>query len=124
MKKVLAGFAIMMALATGAQAQDSVSHKTHNFRHHHKEMYKNLNLTDEQKQEVKKLNTDFRAKMEELKKQDHLSVKEMNEKKSALFNERQTAFKNVLNDEQKTKFDAQQKQFKDRKMQRRGKDAA
>ncbi|MEP7258640.1 MAG: hypothetical protein ABI687_09630 [Flavitalea sp.] len=124
MKKIIAGFAIMMAMTIGAQAQDSLKTKEHHGGGggHHKEMYKDLDLTAEQKQDAKKLNADFKVKMDAVKNDASLSEDARKDKKKAVFQERQEAFKNLLTADQKVKFDEQQKQMKEKRMKHAGKD--
>lgn len=123
MKKLVVAIAVLLTMTIGAQAQDSLRHKQHGFKKHPRgEFYKQLNLTDAQKQQVKKLNGDFRTKMEDLQKNDQMTVKEMKEKKMALMNERRSAFEQVLTSEQKTKFDELRKQAKEKRSQHQRKD--
>jgi Spy/CpxP family protein refolding chaperone len=63
---------------------------------------KELNLTDAQKQQVKALNEEYRAKFQALKAVD--SKKETKEKAKALKQEQQTKMQNILTAEQKAKM--------------------
>ncbi len=64
----------------------------------------NLNLTDEQKVKMKSMNTDFRKKMEELRKQGNVTVKEYREKMETLRKDQQTKFQSILTPEQKSEM--------------------
>lgn len=123
MKKIVTTFALIAAIALGtqAQAQNPSEQKDGKFRQ--MERYKDLNLSDAQKTDIKKINTDFRAQMETLNKNENITVKEMKEKKIALQKERQTAFQNVLTPEQKTKFQEMKKEAKAKRTQRSHKPA-
>jgi hypothetical protein len=64
-------------------------------------MMKDLNLSDAQKTQMKANREANKAKMEALKKQDNLTVKEMRERKMALMQEQKAQMESVLTAEQK-----------------------
>ncbi len=74
---------------------------------HHK-MGDKLNLTEAQRQQMKSINMDFKNRLQELKKNDNMTVKEFNAKKEALMQERKQKTQALLTAEQKN----QMKQFK------------
>jgi Spy/CpxP family protein refolding chaperone len=80
-----------------------------------------LNLTEDQKTKVKALNDDFKKQMQDLKKQDNITVKESRTRMESLRKEHRAKTENILTAEQK----AQLKTMKtDRKAEvgERGKD--
>ena len=109
MKKLITGIAIIMAMTFGAQAQDSTEHKGHGYGQHQQDRYKDLNLTDAQKQQVAALNADFKTKMDAIKKDESMTMKEVKDKRKVLLMEHRTAFQNLLTPDQKAKLDELQK---------------
>jgi Spy/CpxP family protein refolding chaperone len=79
------------------------------YHHHRRDLTKELNFTDQQKQQLKTINSDFRTKMAELNKNENITVKEMRDKRAALLKEQRTAFQNLLTPEQKTKLEDMRK---------------
>lgn len=96
----------MMSLTFGALAQEkqNLDHGKHKSKHHRKHISKDLNLTDEQKQQLKGINENHRKQMAELKKNESISVKEMNDRKALLAKEHRSAMEQILTTEQKTKM--------------------
>jgi len=118
MKNIFLGMVAIAAITFSAKAQVNNSDKTENsaeqrkefVRHHrsdHGQIAGKLNLTDEQKQQFKAINEDFKSKMDELKK-SNLSADELKEKKQTLVNERKQKVEALLTPEQKE----QMQQFK------------
>ncbi len=64
----------------------------------------NLNLTDEQQAKLKSMHRDLREKMEGLRKQDNITVKEYRERMETLQKERQAQFQSILTPEQKAEM--------------------
>ena len=118
MKKIFLGFIAIAAisLSAGAQVQRDQQDNSQNSTFDHQRggrghgghmdggMMKELNLTDAQKQQISVINSDFKSKMEELKKHDNMSVKNFNIQKEALENERKLKFENVLTADQKNQL--------------------
>jgi len=71
-----------------------------------------LNLTDDQKAQLKSINQDFHKQMEDLKKQDNISVKEYREKTDALRRDQETRFESLLTPQQKATMQKDQEAFK------------
>jgi len=120
MKKLITGIAIILAMTMGAQAQDTTQSKFGRDKPRMEDRYKELNLTDAQKAEVKTINASFREKMDNLKKETSLGEKEMKDKKKAISMEHRSAFENVLTAEQKTKFAEMRKERKEKGGHRKG----
>jgi len=111
MKKVLAltvAFAIAGFSLSAQQTREMKSHKKGTEMHHgqHKDMMKDLNLTEAQKAQLKTNREANKAKMEALNKQDNLTVKEMRERKMALMQEQKAQMESILTAEQKAKIAA------------------
>ena len=95
----------IFALTATVNAQDKMGKKG---RHHKKQgremISKQLNFSEEQKKQSKTINADFRKKMQELNKNENITVKEQREKKSAILKERKARMHGLLTAEQRTKL--------------------
>jgi Spy/CpxP family protein refolding chaperone len=116
MKKVLLSVCMAVAVAGFTQAQektDSIHHRSHHAMkgRHHDEFFKSLNLTDQQKSEIKKLNETHRREMSELKKKDNLTVKDWRGQMESLNKAHREKIQSLLTPEQKEQW---QKARKDR----------
>ena len=128
MKKLLAlSFAaVILSSAAFAQTERPVDKQAkierHAGRHDKDKMMNELNLTTEQKAQLKTQHQEMKAKHDALKAQDNITVKEMREKQQALKAEQKTRMESILTAEQKTKMAELRKQKMgekgDRKMQR------
>ena len=128
MKKLLAlSFAaVILSSAAFAQTERRVDKQAkmerHAGRHDKDKMMKELNLSKEQKSQLKVQHQDMKAKREALRVQDNITVKEMREKQAALKAEQKSKIDAVLTADQKTKMAELRKQKMgekgDRKMQR------
>ncbi|MCY7292739.1 MAG: hypothetical protein LH615_11230 [Ferruginibacter sp.] len=116
MKKLfaLSFAAVILSSAALAQTERSVDDKPRTERHkgkHDKDkMMKELNLSKEQKAQLKTQHQDMKAKREALKAQDNITVKEMREKQAALKAEQKSNMNAVLTSEQRTKMEELKKQ--------------
>lgn len=112
MKKIILS-ALIASIAIGVQAQEIKERKSERPAHHerhpgkreHRDAMKQLNLTEEQKTKFKSQNEDFRKKMEELKKNDGITVKESREKMAAIRKEHKEKTQSILTTEQKTQLE-------------------
>ncbi|MGB4845639.1 MAG: hypothetical protein WBP16_14325 [Ferruginibacter sp.] len=103
MKKLLIPLIAIFALTVTANAQGKMGKKGHQ-RHHQKGMMtKQLNFSEEQKSQAKTINADYRKKMQELNKQDNITVKEMRSRKAAIQKDKKAKMDGLLTAEQKTK---------------------
>ena len=127
MKKLFASAFAFAMLFTAAQAQEITERKRDGHRKH-QSAYMKLDLTEEQKQELKSANEDFRKQMEDLKKQDQITVKESRTRMAELKKGHRAKVQSLLTAEQKTKLEEMKKEgMKSRKgdMKRKsGKDFA
>ena len=119
MKSIFLSLFATAAIIFSANAQDNNQDKTgtiksgKEFRKHHgavhQQITEKLNLTDEQKQQFKAINEDFKSRMDELKK-SNLSGDEAKEKKQALLKERTEKVQALLTAEQKQQMKAFRKE--------------
>jgi Spy/CpxP family protein refolding chaperone len=116
MKKLIALSlaAFMFTVAASAQTERTVP-ATAKGQHHkgkggHDKMFKDLNLTKEQKAQLKEKNKDLKARREALKGQDNITVKEMREKQKAIRDEQDRNMNAVLTPDQKAKYAELKKQ--------------
>ena len=72
--------------------------------HHGMMMAKELNFSAEQKAQAKLNHEDFKKKMQELNKNESITVKEQRDRKSALLKEQKAKMDALLTPEQKTKM--------------------
>ena len=92
-----------------------MGHGKHHQKMNHHKMDDKLNLTEAQRQQMKSINMDFKNRMQELKKNDNMTVKDFNTKKEALMQERKQKTQALLTPEQKN----QMKHFKNEKSDKR-----
>jgi Spy/CpxP family protein refolding chaperone len=105
MKKVLIPLIAFLALTVNAHAQDKMGKKANQHHKHEKGMMaKELNFTDAQKAQAKAINEDSHKKLQELNKNESITVKEQRDRKAAIFKERKTKMDGLLTAEQKTKM--------------------
>jgi Spy/CpxP family protein refolding chaperone len=103
MKKVFIGMALAAFVATTACAQDqSLSNDRSPMHRHHGDALAQLNLTDNQKNEMKAINDDFKQQMTDLKKsEDKITVTEWKGKMATIRKDHHEKVDKVLTDEQK-----------------------
>ena len=104
MKKVLIPLIALLALTINVSAQDKMGKKGRHHQKHEKGMMaKQLNFSEAQKNQAKAINEDSRKKMQELNKNESITVKEQRDRKAAIAKERKTKMDGLLTAEQKTK---------------------
>lgn len=114
---MLIGSLLITAITFSAEAQirrntqdslqNNIGRNEHPRRGGHKAMPEKMQLTDEQKQQMKSINADFKSKIVELEK-SNLTAEELTARKKALMQERKQKTSALLTSEQKDKL----KQFK------------
>ncbi len=112
MKKIFLLVAIASTTFATSFAQDIPERKTEKPGMHHGEKkkghhgmnFKELNLTEAQKQQFKTQREEFKAKTEVLKKNDNITVKEWRSKMEALKKDQKIKFESILTTEQKDKM--------------------
>jgi Spy/CpxP family protein refolding chaperone len=113
--------ALMATISQAQEIRDREPSKHHEMkRHHHGEVFKNLNLTEEQKTKFKALNEEHRKQMAELKKNDQITVKEWRAKREALKKDHREKIQSLLTPEQKSQLE-KSRQERRAKMQERSK---
>ena len=112
MKKIILS-ALIISMAIGVNAQDIPERKTGKPGMHHKmdrkkanrmDMQK-LNLTEDQKAKFKAQRESVRSQMEELKKNDNITVKEQREKMEAIRKDNKTKMQSFLTADQKAQIE-------------------
>lgn len=105
MKKIIASLvvAMMAAITVSAQQPDPMQQAHHRSFHHHVHgmMAKKLNFSDQQKQQLKSINSDYRKKLADLKKNEDITVREFKSRMSVLRKEHRTQIQALLTPEQK-----------------------
>jgi Spy/CpxP family protein refolding chaperone len=100
MKKIFTS-ALVLALTIGAAQAQTTPDKQHGHKKEHKMAYDQLNLSAEQKTSMQKAREDFKKKMDDLKKQDQLTVAEMKQRRQALHQQYKSQAEAILTPAQK-----------------------
>lgn len=125
MKKIIAGIAFTMFIAFGAQAQDSTMNtKKHHRKGHHGSGYSKLDLTEAQKEQMKLVQAEYRNQMDELKKNDKITVAEAKEKRAAIARNHRNKVDNILTEKQKNQLNESRKNMHTKRGDRKGKESA
>ena len=105
MKKLIGSLLALTLIVSASQAQEQKM-EGHHGRHHHKEMFaKQLNLTQDQKDQLKNINADAKKQMAELKKNDNITVKEFNSRKEDIRKQQHEKMLALLTPDQKSQLD-------------------
>lgn len=104
MKKVLASIAAIALFSFAAHAQENRHLKPKHQHGHHGMLPKELNLSEAQRKQAKGIHEEFRKKMQDLNKQESLTVKEFRDRKFALRKEQKAKMDGILTPEQKNKM--------------------
>lgn len=103
MKKIFIPIIAIFALTVSTNAQHQKG-KSGNHRQHQKGMMaEELNFTEAQKTQAKTINADYRKQMQELDKNESITVKTMRDRKSAIQKEKKTRMEELLTPDQQTK---------------------
>jgi Spy/CpxP family protein refolding chaperone len=111
MKSIVVTLFAVAALGFSATAQEKREFKHHEEqpgmrgKHHKMFMAKELNLSESQKQQAKANHDEFKQKMQELDKNENITVKESRDRKDALMKEQRSKMEALLTPEQKTKME-------------------
>lgn len=124
MKRIVSLSIAVAVLGFSASAQEQRDSKVkqehaqgmHHSKHGKGKMMKDLNLTDAQKTEMKKMREENKAKMEALKAQN-LSPEEMQKQKAAMKAQNKAKMESILTAEQKTKLEQKRAESKEDKME-------
>lgn len=112
MKKIILS-ALVLSMAFAVKAQEIPDRKGERpgmmqGKKHHPGMgmdFKALNLTEDQKAKFKTQNESFRKQMEELKKNDNITVRDWKAKAETIRKARKESMQNILTSEQKSKLE-------------------
>ena len=109
MKKIIVVYWLPLQLSPFPKRRRSLNAKTGNHemkrKHHRGDEFKNLNLSEEQKTKLKALHEENRKQMEELKKNDNITVKEWNSRKwKPNAKNKRRSFKAILTADQKAQI--------------------
>ena len=113
MKRILVSLLIVSLVSITAKAQKTPEFRKGRSRHH--EAFQKLNLSEDQKAKFKSMHEDFRKQMQDLKKQDNITVKEWKARKEKLHQDRKEKMQSLLTADQKAQL---QKMREDRLSQR------
>ena len=120
MKKLFVSIlAIALTITINAQKIPGEHHRGFNhhpgkMKHHRGMMMKGIDLTEGQKQQIKTENEGFRKQMEELKKNENITVKEWKGKMQKLREDHKTKMQGVLTPDQKVQLEKQKAEMKTR----------
>lgn len=103
MKKLLIPLIAIFAFTATANAQIKTGKKGHHQKHEKGMMAKKLNFSEDQKKQAKAIKADARNKMQELNKNESITVKEQRDRKATIKKEQKTKMDGLLTAEQKTK---------------------
>jgi len=115
MKKIFFGFLMLALFAGVAQAQKPGKLK---MKEEKEKPFQKLNLSDDQKAKYKSINEDFRKQMEDLRKNEDITVKEWKAKREKLQQDHMEKMKAVLTEDQKAQINKMKEDRKSRMMQR------
>src|SRR5262245_21705709 len=108
MKRLIVGVCTAALVATVAQSQEIPDRRPGRedmmIRQHRGEGLDQLNLSVEQKEKVKTLREETRKQMEELKKDDNMTVKDWRAKRETIIKEQREKVQSILTDEQKAQL--------------------
>ncbi len=119
MKKIIFS-ALVVLLAVTVNAQEIRERKSERpqmmerKRHHHGMEFQKLNLTDDQKVKFKSQNESFHQQMDELKKNDNITVKEWRNKAESLRKEYKAGISGILTGEQKAQIEKRKVEGKEK----------
>lgn len=124
MKKIMSLVAAGLLIAGVASAQTDSTKQHHGFegrkmamRHAHADMYKKLNLTDDQKAQMKAANEDFRKQLTTLKSNNSITMGDYKTQEAALRKSHREKINSILTDDQKKQL-ADQRQAARKHMQK------
>ena len=107
MKKIITGMLVLAAFVFSANAQEAGKEKfkDHGQYHHRKHwMAKDLNLSAEQKEQMKAIHEATKNQLMELSKNENITVKEFKTRKEAIHKEQKEKINNLLTAEQKAQI--------------------
>jgi Spy/CpxP family protein refolding chaperone len=125
MKRISLGF-MALALTFSAMAQTNDKNNGDKQQLHQeqkanrREMFEKLNLSSDQKAQIKSINDNFRQQMQDLHKQENLTIDEQRQRREALVKEHKEKIDAVLTPDQRKQADASRAEFKAQRKEGRG----
>jgi Spy/CpxP family protein refolding chaperone len=115
MKKILLSMLALFIVISIACAQNpkEPSHRRHF--HYRNKLSKELNFTDQQKDQLKSISRDYHQKLLTLNQDESITVKEMRDRKATFSHDYHQAFQNILTQEQKDKLNDMRKRMEDKR---------
>ncbi|WP_462251009.1 hypothetical protein [Ferruginibacter sp.] len=104
MKKLLIALFALGTLTLSANAQEKRMSKGKHQKHEKHDLSQKLNFSEEQKKQAALYKESYKTQMQQLSKNDNITVKEYREKKEALHNEQKAKMESLLTAEQKVKM--------------------
>ena len=104
MKKIMIGAVVLMLAAGTVQAQDNRQIPKKHHRNQDGKMFEKLNFTQDQKSQMKSINDDFRKHMQELRKNEDITVKEWKARNETLRKNHREQVQNLLTNDQKAQL--------------------
>jgi Spy/CpxP family protein refolding chaperone len=104
MKKLLIALMALGMISFSASAQEKRMMKGKHDQHHKMAMSQKLNFSEEQKKQLKLNKENYRKQLQELNKNENITVKESRDRKLALHKEQQAKMQSLLTPEQKTQM--------------------
>ena len=126
MKKTVVSIVIMITMVTLASAQktenDQFPARTHCFHHRHlHDLAWALQFSNQQKEQIKSITSDYHHKMADLNKNENITVKEMRNQRGGLIKAYHSSVQNILTAEQKEKWNELTKKNVEKKKMAAGK---
>ncbi len=106
MKKIIAGLAItLLAMATvQAQKPEQPMQQHRSFRQHGREGFAKLQFSDQQKQQLKNINSDYHKKLADLNKNEDITVREFKARMASLHKDHRSQLQALLTPDQKNQL--------------------
>lgn len=104
MKKIIACLLFAGTFVLTAAAQNTSAKKAHKHHHHNWMAMKELNLSDNQKQNLKANNKNYKMQLSALNKNENITVKEARDQRYALRKDRQAKMMGILTPDQQNKL--------------------
>lgn len=119
MKKIIVCTFMLAVAIQSTRAQEMPERKRETIEsRHHRDGFHRLNLSEDQKAKFKSMNEDFRKQMDELKKNDNITVKEWRSKMENLRKDHRDKMSSLLTEDQKAQINKSRQERINRKGER------
>lgn len=120
MKKIIVCTIVLAVAIQSIRAQEMPERKREKIEsRHHRDGFHHLNLSEDQKAKFKSLNEDYRKQMQDLKKNDEITVKEWKTRLENLRKDHRDKMSSLLTEEQKNQL-SKSRQDSDKRRGERG----